>query len=283
MRLSRRRDERVEQAHELYKKGIKLVEIAAQLGIPEGTVRRWKSTYGWDPEHLKKNSERSEKNSERSEKKTLKKEHVSKAVETVLENDKLSAEQQLFCLFYAMNPNVTSAYQKAYGCSRKSAISNSYRMMENDGIRKEIQRLKKERFETQLFDEHDIFQWFLDIATADITDYVTFGREEVPVMNMFGPVVDKETGEQVMKEVNCVKFKESTEVDGRLIKKVKNGKDGASIELHDPMKAMEWLAEHMSMGTTKQQSLAQSIQAAYERRVAPVQPEEEDDNGSGSD
>lgn len=42
--------------------GMKLVEIASQLGLPEGTVRRWKSTHNWD-------SERSEKNSERSERK----------------------------------------------------------------------------------------------------------------------------------------------------------------------------------------------------------------------
>lgn len=271
--MPRKPDERVEQAHELFKKGMKLVEIARRLEIPEGTVRRWKSTYRWD-------TERSEKNTERSDKKNKpKKERISRAVETAVENDELSAEQQLFCLFYAMNPNGTSAYQKAYGCSRKTAMTNASRMLRIAKVKEEIQRLKKERFENQLFGEHDIFQWFLDIATADITDYVSFGREEIPAMSMFGPIKDEETGEPIMKEVNYVKFKESSEVDGRLIKKVKNGKDGASIELHDPMKAMEWLTEHMSMGTKEQQSLAQSIQAAYETRiVAPVQPEENEDD-----
>lgn len=42
-------------------KGQKLVEIASQLNLPEGTVRRWKSTYNWDNERSDKNSERSEK------------------------------------------------------------------------------------------------------------------------------------------------------------------------------------------------------------------------------
>jgi len=30
---------------------MKLVEIASQLEVPAGTVRRWKSTYHWDGEH----------------------------------------------------------------------------------------------------------------------------------------------------------------------------------------------------------------------------------------
>ena len=39
-----------DKAYELYKSGMKLVEIANQLGKPEGTIRRWKNTYNWDNE-----------------------------------------------------------------------------------------------------------------------------------------------------------------------------------------------------------------------------------------
>ena len=39
-----------DKAYELYKSGMKLVEIANQLGKPEGTIRRWKNTYNWDGE-----------------------------------------------------------------------------------------------------------------------------------------------------------------------------------------------------------------------------------------
>lgn len=46
----------------MYRKGMKLVEIANQLHLPEGTVRRWKCTHKWD-------SERSEKKGERSKRK----------------------------------------------------------------------------------------------------------------------------------------------------------------------------------------------------------------------
>lgn len=57
--MPRKPDKRIVQAKELYLKGLKLVEIASQLNLPEGTVRRWKSTYKWDSERSDKNNERS--------------------------------------------------------------------------------------------------------------------------------------------------------------------------------------------------------------------------------
>ncbi len=60
--MPRKPDERAEQARELYMKGLKLVEIARELDLPEGTVRRWKSTYKWNNERSDKKSERSNKN-----------------------------------------------------------------------------------------------------------------------------------------------------------------------------------------------------------------------------
>lgn len=48
--MPRKPDQRIKQAQELYLKGLKLVDIAKQLDLPEGTVRRWKSTYKWDNE-----------------------------------------------------------------------------------------------------------------------------------------------------------------------------------------------------------------------------------------
>ena len=54
-------DSRIEQAKVMFLDGMKLVEIASQLELPEGTVRRWKSTHNWDNERSEKKSERSEK------------------------------------------------------------------------------------------------------------------------------------------------------------------------------------------------------------------------------
>lgn len=45
----------------MYQQGQKLVEIASQLKLPEGTVRRWKCTHKWDSERSDSKSERSQK------------------------------------------------------------------------------------------------------------------------------------------------------------------------------------------------------------------------------
>ncbi len=60
--MPRKPDKRIEQAQALYLKGLKLIDISKQLNLPEGTVRRWKSTYKWDNERSDKESERSDKN-----------------------------------------------------------------------------------------------------------------------------------------------------------------------------------------------------------------------------
>ena len=59
--VPRKPDSRIEQAKVMFLDGMKLVEIASQLELPEGTVRRWKSTHNWDNERSEKKSERSEK------------------------------------------------------------------------------------------------------------------------------------------------------------------------------------------------------------------------------
>lgn len=287
--MARAPDARTEQAKELFLSGKKLIEIAQLLGIPEGTVRSWKNRYRWGMDdsatlHTKKRNAAKRKNRQ-----------DRAAVEDMLqvtEDADLTDGQQLFCLLFAMGDSATSAYQKAYGCSYNTAMANASRLLRNAKVKKCVEDLKKDRFETQMFGEHDIFQWHLDVARASITDFVEFGREEIPVMTMHGPLIDKETKRPVMKETNYVKFKESAQVNGHLIKKVKLGKDGASIELYDAMKAMEWLTDHMSMGTGAQQGIAQSImdawrarraQAAQETEKAEVAQEEGEESGGGSE
>lgn len=52
--MARAPNEKIEQAKALYLQGVKLVEIAKQLGLPEGTVRRWKCTHKWESERSEK-------------------------------------------------------------------------------------------------------------------------------------------------------------------------------------------------------------------------------------
>lgn len=253
--MARAPDPRIEQAQAMYQNGEKLVEIARQLEIPPGTVRRWKSTYGWDNERSDKNSERSKKTQNKKEKN---KKAAAEAVEQVLSNPDLTDKQRLFCVLYIRCFNATKAYQKAYGCSYETAVTNGPALLGNTRIKDEISLLKQNRLNREMLDEHDIFQKYMDIAFADITDFVEFGREKVPVMGAFGPVKvkDAKTGQDIplMQEINTIRFRESSEVDGSLISEVKQGKNGASVKLADRMKALEWLAGHMDLATEEQKA-----------------------------
>ena len=52
--MPKKPDERIEPAKQMYLDGMKLIDIAKQLDLPEGTVRRWKSTHKWDNERSDK-------------------------------------------------------------------------------------------------------------------------------------------------------------------------------------------------------------------------------------
>lgn len=54
--MPKQRNEKSIEAERMYHEGMKLVDIAEKLGLPPGTIRRWKSSYKWDVE-----SERSDK------------------------------------------------------------------------------------------------------------------------------------------------------------------------------------------------------------------------------
>ena len=275
--MARAPDPRIEQAKAMYLNGQKLVEIASQLNLPEGTVRRWKSTHEWD-------SERSDKNSERSVKKKTDKNKKKKAVvdevSQVEKNTELTDKQRLFCIYYVKCFNATKAYQKAYEVDMKTAMAAGSRMLRNVKVKEEIMNLKQNRLNREFLSEEDIFQKYMDIAFADITDFVEFGQEEVQVMAMYGPVEvqDPDTGEKkpLMKKVNAVRFRQSSDVDGTIISEVKQGKDGASIKLADRMKALEWLAEHMSLATEEQRAKINLLKAQTER-VSLEPPGEEED------
>lgn len=276
--MSRKPDKRIAEAEKLFQRGFKLIEIAKKLELPEGTVRRWKSTYKWESErsdskaNVRNRNEHVEKNKEKA---------IADEVKQVIDNPDLTDKQRLFCLHYVRCFNATKAYQKAYGSDYRTAQSNGYQLLTNTCIRNEIQRLKQNRLNRELFSEADIFQKYMDIAFSDITDYLVFGQKEVPVMGPFGPIKaeDPDTGKKVpvTKIVNVVQFRESDEVDGTLISEVKQGRDGASIKLSDRMKALNWLADHMDFATPEQKAKVRKLEAETERIRRSGAPENEDD------
>ena len=265
-----------ELAYQDYLKGMKYKEIAEKYGVTINTVKSWKTRYKWSKDGKKSVHTKTGKVcTQKSDKDNVKKEAIAKAVEQVIENAELTDKQRLFCVLYTKCFNATKAYQKAYGCDYLSAKAHGYELLQSVAVCEEIKRLKQNRLNREMLDESDIFQKYMDIAFSDVTDFVEFGQEDVPVMAVYGPVQvkDEETGEKktLTKRVNVVRFKDSSEVDGTLIAEVKQGKDGASIKLPDRMKALKWLAEHMDMATEEQKARIEMM-----KQKSNVQQEEED-------
>lgn len=244
--MSRARSPNRDKAFEIYKQHngeILLKDIATQLDVSESTVRSWKNRYKWDDE-ISATSQKNKCNV--ANKKVIKENKEThtkklKKIENSL-SDELTKKQRLFCIYYIENFNATKAYQKAYDCNYQTAMSNASRMLRNAKVKQEIDRLTNECLEEQEINSKllskRIFQKYIDIAFADITDYITFGKQERE--GEFGPYT-----------VNYVDLKDSNNVDGGLISEVSQGKDGIKIKLQDKMKALQWLSDRTDMLSDK--------------------------------
>jgi Phage terminase, small subunit len=251
-----------------------LKEIAAELGVSETQVRKWKNQDKWNSNVTNPNGNvTNPKSNVTNQKKppcSTEKDEVAEEVQQVTENSGLTDKQKLFCISYIRCFNATKAYQKAYGVSYGTAMAAGSQLLRNVKVKEQIQRLKQNRLNREFLEEADIFQKYMDIAFADMTEFIQFGRKEVPVTGPDGlpiEVTDEETGErkQLTREINVVRFRDSDEVDGTLISEVKQGRDGASIKLADRMKALDWISSHMSLATEEQKAKIEHLRANTEK------------------
>ncbi len=260
--------EKYELAYEDYLAGMKQKEIAKKYDTTINTVKSWSRRYEW--------SKKKKKGAHQNKSVHTKKE-CKKIAEEIVEISELDEERQLFCIYYLKYHNKVKAYQKVKPSTPyNSACVMASRLSKEPAVIEEINRLKKELYEDALLDPHDIVQKYIDIAFADINDYLEYGREEVPVI-----VKNPITGEdEILKQtVNMVKFKESAYVDGTILSEVKKGKDGASIKLSDRMKALDWLSKHMNLATEEQRAKIDLIKAQTRKITIDDEQEEIADDG----
>lgn len=236
-----------DKAYEMYKQGMKLVDIAAELDVPPGTVRRWKSTHGWDSERSGSRSERSDK--EKAEKKPV----VDDGTKETLQNNDLTPEQQMFCIYYSRTFNATQSYLNAFRCNYDTANAEGYKLLVKPCVRAEIERLKEIKRQQIVAGADDIVELQMRIAFADMGNYLSFGQKEI---------TDPDTGENFM--VSTFDLKESGNTDTQLIHEVKRGKDGVSVKLADKQKAIDWLTKYFLMHPESK------YKAEYERKRAEV-------------
>ena len=260
--------EKHELAFEDYKNGMKQKEIAKKYGTTINTVKSWSRRYEW--------SKKKKKGAPQNKSVHTKKE-CKKIAEEIVETSELDEEHQLFCIYYLKYHNKVKAYQKVKpNTPYNSACVMASRWSKQPAVIEEINRLKKELYEDALLDPQDIVQKYIDIAFADLNDYLEYGQEEVPVI-----IKNPDTGEdEVLKRtVNMVKFKESAFADGTILSEVKQGRNGASIKLADRMKALDWLSKHMNLATEEQRAKIDLIKAQTRKIAIDDEKEEIEDDG----
>lgn len=211
--------EKHELAYEDYLAGMKQKDIAAKYGTTINTVKSWSKRHKW-----------SKKSALQKKGVHPKKECVKIAKKIINNNEELDEDKQLFCIYYLKYFNATKAYMKVKPeTPYASASVMGCRWYNLPEVQEEIKKLKKEMFVEALIDPRDIVQQYIDIARADMNDYMSF-------------------------KDGWVRLKDSSKVDGTLIQEVKQGKNGVAIKLIDKTKAIDWLSKHMYMATDEQKA-----------------------------
>ena len=133
--------------------------------------------------------------------------------EPVVESSELTEKQRLVCIYYikyfnATNAtNATNAYQKAYECAYMTAMVEGHRHLRNPKISREIDRMITEQATELKLDARDVLQKYINIAFADITDFVYFGSKTVLAKNEFGTVLMDDDGNDITYSINSLAFK----------------------------------------------------------------------------
>ena len=245
-----------------YSAGMKYKDIAAKYDVSLNTVKSWKQ---------RKWSNKDEDTTKKGVHTKQKRAHTKKEPkEPVVESDELTEKQRLFCIYYIKYFNATKAYQKAYECDYTTAMASGSRLLRNVKISDEIDRMKAEQATELKLDVRDIIQKYIDIAFADITDYLKFGREEEILYNEQGePELDANSNVK-MQAFNYVHLNDSSEIDGTIVTEVKQGRDGITVKLADKMKALEMLAKYTDLLNDNELKQLKAEQIKYDNESKRV-------------
>lgn len=221
--------EKYELAKVDYDNGMKYKDIAKKYDVTINTVKSWK-TRKWNKTneeadkksvHTKEKGVHTKKKQTHTEEST--RERLSITEESLSnENSDLTDKQRLFCIYYTKYWNATKAYQKVYESTYATGRTNGSRLLTNANIRLEIERLKKDIADGIMIDARAVLQKYIDVAFADIGDYVEFGTY-------------------------AFTMKDLSEVDTSIITEASNTEDGIKFKLADKMKALDFLAKYTDL------------------------------------
>jgi phage terminase small subunit len=133
----------------------------------------------------------------------------------------LNEKQRLFCEHYAAKHNAVLACRKA-GYTSASCTSMGWRLRQNPDVNRYIAWLKLRISQEQHVNALDIVDHYARIAFADVTDFVSIKGGKITLID-------------------------EDKIDGQLVKSVKRGKDGVTIELYDKLLALQKLERYFDI------------------------------------
>lgn len=225
--------ENYEKAEQDYMAGMKYKDIAEKYGTTINTVKSWKKRYGWNREGGAPKSKKVCTQKGKGAPKAVA--PIDDGTKETLQNDDLTPEQQMFCIYYSRTFNAAQSYQKAYGCSYENAMVEGSKSLRKPKVRAEIERLKEIKRQQIVTGTEDIVELQMRIAFGDIGNVVEFGRE----------TIETKDGRSV--EINSLRAKESSEVDTQLIKSITEGQNGLTVVMKDEQRAIDWLTKFFEM------------------------------------
>ena len=210
-----------------------------------------------------------------------KEQEVTDTVIETLSSLGLTAKQQDFVLYYLDSGNVRQSYLKAFPhTDKKLASVYGSKMLDKDSIKSAMVKMRKILAKTYDINAGQYVNHLIEVANADIGDYIQFSEDEIPELDEAGnQKFNADTGEPVVRKVNKMHLTNSSSVDTKSIVSIKQGKDGISIQLADKDKAWEKLAKFFHWGEEKQDETKaeNNIISAINNKAGEVW-EQEDDN-----
>ncbi|MDU5776290.1 MAG: terminase small subunit, partial [Clostridium perfringens] len=180
--MAKKKNPKIDVAKQLYKSGMKLIDISKKLDTAESTIRVWKNRYNWDEksnETLQKRKRNVTKEKcNKKQNKSKDKEPIADEVKEVLESTELNDKHRLFAVIYSKRFNATKAYQQVYHCTYESAMVNGCLLLRNTKVKALIDELTAIEFNKEAL-KRGVLQKYIDIALSDIGDYLTFGKKQI--------------------------------------------------------------------------------------------------------
>lgn len=242
---------------------ITLKNLAEKHDVKIGTLKSRKSREGWSRDPTKEVATKKKKVATSEQKVATSSEYE---IEPIVDGENLTEKQGLFCIYYIKSFNATQAAIKA-GYAPESAHVEGSRLLRNAKVAKEIRRLKGDMQQAIFIDSMDVLNKYIQIAFADITDFVEFGTYERQDRDKEGNPLYDTNGNPETHTVSFVDFKDYESVDGTIITEIKQGRDGISVKLADKMKAMDMLTKYFDLLSEADQKRLQKEKLQHSMKI----------------